>query len=84
MNSAKSTALTPLSMETPSWLNSTATSSEPATPPSWNLPNWNLPIQKPIASERNSRISGDCLMASSTHVMTCPRANASVHHPRHS
>lgn len=45
MNSAKSTDLMPLSMLMPIWLMTTATSSEPATPPSWNLPNWMLPTQ---------------------------------------
>ncbi len=45
MNSANSTALMPESMVTPTWLISTAASSDPATPPNWNDPNLNLPTQ---------------------------------------
>jgi hypothetical protein len=45
MNRANSTAFTPESISTPTWLTMHATSSEPATPPSWNLPNLILPIR---------------------------------------
>jgi hypothetical protein len=45
MNSANITAFTPLSICTPTWLTITAASSEPPTPPSWNLPKRIWPIR---------------------------------------
>jgi hypothetical protein len=59
MKTANITAFTPLSISTPTWLMITAASSEPATPPSWNLPKVILPRAYPTASDRNSADSGD-------------------------
>jgi hypothetical protein len=45
MNTANITDFTPLSIVTPAWLMTTAASSDPPTPPSWNLPKLICPMK---------------------------------------